>query len=321
MNISANHIKKITLFLLLSTVLFTNCSKEKRSDKAAEKMRQFVIDIGEYARETDPNFILIPQNGEELGLVDMDKSYGVNSVYLNAIDGFGVEEIHYNGDYSPDDYRIENLRVLAQEKPVLVSEYITNNQNEANAYERNSAENWLSFVRTSGNYDYNEIPDTIPNENNNDIIELSDAKNYLYLISTENYSDKGDFLDAIAATNYDVVLIDLFFGDEELTGSDINRIKQKANGGQRLVISYISIGSAEKYRYYWKRGWGHHHPLFLKRKYDGYPDEFWVKFWRPQWQEIIYGNDESYIKKILNAGFDGAYLDNIEAFYFLYYKS
>lgn len=321
MNMSANHIKKITLFLLLSTVLFTNCSKEKRSDKAAEKMRQFVIDIGEYARETDPTFILIPQNGEELGLVDMDKSYGVNSVYLNAIDGFGVEEIHYNGDYSPDDYRIENLRVLAQEKPVLVSEYITNNQNEANAYERNSAENWLSFVRTSGNYDYKEIPDTKPNENNDDIIELSDAKNYLYLISTEDYSDKGDFLDAIAATNYDVVLIDLFFGDEELTRSDINRIKQKANGGQRLVISYISIGSAEKYRYYWKRGWGHHHPLFLKRKYDGYPNEFWVKFWRPQWQEIIYGNDESYIKKILNAGFDGAYLDNIEAFYFLYYKS
>jgi len=203
---------------------------------------------------------------------------------------------------------------------VLVSEYISSNSLENDAYSKNSNEGWLSFVRTKNNYDYIEIPDTIPNENDNDIRKLADAQNYLYLISTENYSSKSAFINDIAATNYDVVLIDLFFGDEELTSSDINQLKQKANGGERLVISYISIGSAEKYRYYWKNGWGHHHPLFLKRKYDGYPDEFWVKFWRPQWQEIIYGNDDSYMKKILDAGFDGAYLDNVEAFYFLYYK-
>ncbi|MBL0317621.1 MAG: hypothetical protein IPP69_18435 [Flavobacteriales bacterium] len=45
-----------------------------------------------------------------------------------------------------------------------------------------------------------------------------------------------------------------------------------------------------------------------------------MKFWNKEWQEIIYGNDASYTKKILDAGFDGAYLDNVEAFYFLYFK-
>ena len=34
----------------------------------------------------------------------------------------------------------------------------------------------------------------------------------------------------------------------------------------------------------------------------------------PQWQEIIYGNDNSYVKKILDAGLDGVYLDIIDAF-------
>ncbi len=127
-------------------------------------------------------------------------------------------------------------------------------------------------------------------------------------------------INAIAATNYDIVLIDLFFNEEEWTSSEIGQLKNKANGGQRKVISYISIGSAEKFRYYWKKGWGLHHPLWLKRKYEGYDDEFWVKFWKKDWQDIIYGNDDSYMKKILNAGFDGAYLDNVEAYYFLYYK-
>jgi len=45
-----------------------------------------------------------------------------------------------------------------------------------------------------------------------------------------------------------------------------------------------------------------------------------VQFWNPEWQKIIYGNDDSYMKKILDAGFDGAYLDNVEAYYFLYNK-
>ena len=41
---------------------------------------------------------------------------------------------------------------------------------------------------------------------------------------------------------------------------------------------------------------------------------FKVKYWNTEWQNIIYGNDNSYLKKILNAGFDGVYLDIIDAF-------
>ena len=54
-------------------------------------------------------------------------------------------------------------------------------------------------------------------------------------------------------------------------------------------------------------------PAWLKKEYDGYPDEYWVKFWKKDWKEIIYGNDASYTKKLLNAGFDGAYLDDVFA--------
>ena len=35
---------------------------------------------------------------------------------------------------------------------------------------------------------------------------------------------------------------------------------------------------------------------------------------KQEWQDIVFGNDESYLKKILDAGFDGVYLDIIDAF-------
>jgi len=127
-------------------------------------------------------------------------------------------------------------------------------------------------------------------------------------------------INAISATNFDVVLIDLDFNEETLTSAEISQLKTKLNGAKRIVISYINVGAAENWRYYWKKKWNTIHPLWMKKKYEGYKDERWVKFWKKDWQEIIYGNDNSYIKKIINAGFDGAYLDNVEAFYFLYYK-
>ena len=39
-----------------------------------------------------------------------------------------------------------------------------------------------------------------------------------------------------------------------------------------------------------------------------------VKYWNSDWQNIIYGNDNSYLKKIINTNFDGVYLDIIDAF-------
>lgn len=118
-------------------------------------------------------------------------------------------------------------------------------------------------------------------------------------------------IDAIAATNYDVILIDMFFKGTALSTNQVNQLKVKPNGAKRLVISYINIGAAEQFRYYWKSSWDTNKPKWIKKPYLGYSDEFWVEFWDPEWQSIIYGNNGSYIKRIIDAGFDGAYLDNV----------
>ncbi|MFN6076495.1 MAG: hypothetical protein ACK46Y_13095, partial [Fluviicola sp.] len=71
---------------------------------------------------------------------------------------------------------------------------------------------------------------------------------------------------------------------------------------------------------YWESDWRKGKPNWLKKKYDGYDDEIWVEFWEQEWKDIIFGNNESYTKKLIDAQFDGAYLDNVEAFYFLYHR-
>lgn len=282
-------------------------------------MQEFVIAISDYAKAQKPNFIIIPQNGAELAFNYLYQPDGINAAYLNAIDGFGIEELFYFNTYSPNQELLNMLSELKTYKPVMVSEMVTDSNSIAHAYQLNVNEGFLCFVRDANNYYYNTIPDTITNENTDNILALTQAKNYLYFIGADGYASKTDFLNAIAGTNFDVVIIDLFFGDQALTATDLESIRHKANGAQRLLISYISIGSAENYRYYWQENWKLHRPNWLKKEYDGYSDEFWVKFWHREWQEIIYGNDNSYIKKIINSGFDGAYLDNVEAYYALYF--
>lgn len=299
----------------------TACNKDKKIDKAGPKMQAFIESISTYAREFKNDFIIIPQNGIELAFEDVNADNNLNTTFLLSIDGFGMEELFYNGSAVEEDGRLAMAQKVRATKPILVADYTNTSAGYDDAKMKNAAQNFLAFPRVENNYDYEYIPNTITEENANDVNTLADAKNYLYLISTGQYSSKSDFLAAIAATNFDVVIIDLFFDNEAFISSDLDLIRYKANGGKRLLISYMSIGSAEKYRYYWKKYWARQHPVWLKKRYEGYKDEYWVIFWNKNWQKIIYGNDESYTKKILNAGFDGTYLDNVEAYYFLYRKN
>jgi len=312
--------KKLILFIFILLAIIS-CRKEKRSNKAALKMQEFIVNISNYARGLDHNFIIIPQNGIELAFSNCDTTEGFNSTFMSAIDGVGVEALFYEGDLSADDGRLSMAtQIKNASKKVLVADYLNNDANIADAIQQNKLHGFICYPRSSENYDYKFIPDSAINENANDINTLQDAQNYLYLINTDNFSSKQDMLTAITATNFDVVLIDMDFNEEPLTTAEITQLKTKANGGKRLLISYINVGAAENWRYYWKSKWNTIHPCWMKRKYDGYADERWVKFWDNDWQEIIYGNDDSYIKKIIDAGFDGAYLDNVEAYYFLYFK-
>ena len=72
---------------------------------------------------------------------------------------------------------------------------------------------------------------------------LQDVNSWLYQLQEIN-------IDSIAESSYDLVVIDYSSdgsADGEFTSSQIQQLK---NSG-KIVLSYMSIGEAEDYRYYW----------------------------------------------------------------------
>jgi cysteinyl-tRNA synthetase, unknown class len=107
----------------------------------------------------------------------------------------------------------------------------------------------------------------------------------------------------------------MFFKDDAaFTSGEISQLKTKSNGGTRIVISYMSIGEAEDYRFYWLPSWSPGSPSWIVRENPDWAGNYIVQYWQKEWQDIIFGNDSSYLKKIIDAGFDGVYLDIIDGF-------
>lgn len=164
---------------------------------------------------------------------------------------------------------------------------------------------------------------------------MKEAKNFQYLINPEKFENRAAMLEALARTNYDVILVDAFYNVEPLMRDEVALLRRKPNGGCRLVIACIftnfsnirhfeyykdiNIGAAESFRYYWQKDWKLHSPRFLKKEYGGYQDEMWVKYWCQEWKDIILYSPRSYCNIIMEAGFDGIYLDNVEAYYSIYF--
>lgn len=322
--------KKASLLILCYIIL--GCSKDESDNNSQngnvnfkQEMRNFVIGISQYSKGINPNFAVIPQNGIEL-ITENGKIEGnLSTSYLNAIDANGQEDLNYgydNDDSATPTTTTNYLKAFLEiskihGKKILAIDYCSTISKITDSYSQNNSYGYISFAADQRNL--NNIPNyptPIYNENSNVVTNLNQAQNFLYLINCENYSTKTQFINAVIATNYDTLIMDLFFNDgSEFTASEISQLKNKANGGKRLVISYMSIGEAENYRYYWNSSWnGNNKPSFLDAENPNWAGNYKVKYWNTEWQKIIYGNDDSYAKKILDAGFDGVYLDIIDAF-------
>ncbi len=309
----------LSIMLLVASVFGNSCKKPDTPDPA-RKMREFVVNIARYARQQRPDFIIIPQNGLALCFENLEPEDAWAIPYFQEISGVGVEELFYNGQPVSDPTRLRMARRIREHHPVLCAEYVSDSAMIPAAFAACDTNGFLCFVRSPANYDYHRIPDTIPHVHPGAVTTLTEAQNFLYLISYDAFPSADALVRALDATPCDLMIIEPFFGRQMLSPAQIQALQTKPDGRRRLVIAYCNIGAAEKWRYYWKDEWRIGHPAWLKKPYDGYPDEIWVEYWHPQWQDIIWGNDSSYIHKILDAGFDGAYLDNVEAYYFLYHE-
>lgn len=287
-----------------------------------QEMRTFIQNIRNYAVATYPNFEIIPQNGQELITVDGEASGTLAQPYAAIITGQAREDLFYG--YTDDnvatptddrDYILAYLnRCESVGVEVMVIDYCSTQSFVNDSYAQSNSRSFISFAADHRALDnipsYPAQPDSVSADN---ITSLAAARNFLYLINPD-FADKQSFLQAVSQTDYDAIVVDLFFWEEMLTASDVASLKQKHNGGTRLVLCYMSIGEAEDYRYYWQSDWSTNPPAWLGTENPDWPGNYKVQYWDPSWQAIITGNETSYLHRIVSAGFDGVYLDLVDAF-------
>jgi cysteinyl-tRNA synthetase len=142
---------------------------------------------------------------------------------------------------------------------------------------------------------------------------LSAVNDFLYQLQNLN-------LDDIGASAYDLVIMDYAAeGDDETAfGAAQIAALQHSPGGDKIVLAYMSIGEAEDYRFYWDAAWDADGdgqpdpgaPPWLDVENPDWEGNYKVRYWNPGWQTIVF----SYTDRLLDAGFDGAYLDIIDAY-------
>ena len=183
-------------------------------------------------------------------------------------------------------------------------------------------------------------------------------RNLLAGVRTWGYNIQKPDIDAIAASPYDLVVIDYSkTGEDEdaFSVEDVKRMRAKPDGSRRIVLAYLSIGEAESYRFYWNHDWAEpiriveggeepeekdasaakkgapkkaaaplktrtlhiprlSAPVWLGRENDVWGTNFLVRYWEKSWQELIFGSPSSYLDRIIATGFDGVFLDRVDAF-------
>lgn len=139
----------------------------------------------------------------------------------------------------------------------------------------------------------------------------------LSVVQSWSYQLQGLDIDAMAATDYDLIVIDYSrdgTAGRVFSASDIAALKIKPDGSRRIVLSYFSIGEAEDYRFYWQQSWHALPPDWLLAENPDWKGNYDVRYWDPQWRSILLGSPASYLDSIISAGFDGVYLDRVDAF-------
>jgi cysteinyl-tRNA synthetase len=121
-------------------------------------------------------------------------------------------------------------------------------------------------------------------------------------------------IDLAAAGNsaYDLIVMDYSADgtdEEAYTRTEIEALR-RSPGGDKILLSYISIGEAEEYRYYWQENWKKGSPAWLDDPNPTWVHNHKVHYWDPEWQATVFG----YVDKIIGAGFDGIYLDIVDGY-------
>jgi len=140
---------------------------------------------------------------------------------------------------------------------------------------------------------------------------LGAVRNWGYWLSTFD-------VDGVHAAPHDLMVVDSEVSanstfSRERSPEEVARMKRRPDGSARVLLAYLSIAEAERYRPYWRQEWYDPlaKPAWLGGENRRWVGNFAVQYWDEAWQRLIFG----YLDNILAQGFDGVYLDRADAFF------
>lgn len=209
-------------------------------------------------------------------------------------------EIQRRETYALDAIRAEGRNVLAVEmcdKPA---------EREA-AYKAAIRDKVTPYAKI-GTGPLDETPRAHPAfENAKEILTVAHARNWLPVLRSDRFGTKGKFIEAIAETNYDIVLVDVAHRSSELlVKADVQRLKYKKLGPRRLVFAVMPLGRAYDWRWYWMKGWEVGNPAFLYAL-DDTPGTYLTDLGSGEWRGML----GKYLAGIMDLGFDGVMFDDV----------
>ena len=149
-------------------------------------------------------------------------------------------------------------------------------------------------------------------------------KSMAYVLQASGLAaDRAAVVRRLAECGRDWVVLDAVYSTDDgpWTPEEIQAIRAGKPG--RRVLAYVSIGEAEDYRPYWRRAWDAdgdgepdaRAPAFLHSENPDWKGNYRVRYWHEAWQKTLLPT----VDQVVTQGFDGIYLDIVDAFEFFEY--
>ena len=148
------------------------------------------------------------------------------------------------------------------------------------------------------------------------------VNDFTYILQYDGFNSRESAISALRSTDYDLIIMELYYSGDVWMPEEIEEIANKNGTNPKKLLCYMSIGEAENYRPYWQDDWDSNGdgvpddgaPDWLDIENPDWEGNYKVRYWMPEWQELIFGSNESYLDLILARNFDGVYLDIVDAF-------
>ncbi len=157
---------------------------------------------------------------------------------------------------------------------------------------------------------------------------LPEVRTWAYQIQRLEDDRAIDMIDELVESRYDLLVLEPTRSDRDNTDFDTAGMVRRLHESPadppdrtKLVIAYVDIGQAEDWRTYWGDDWiaptasARGSPDFLITiDPDGWSGNYPVAFWDDRWKDIMIRGENSVLQQVLDDGFDGIYMDWVEAY-------